>query len=335
MTRSAKIIATILLALPTLSAVPAAATEGGGSLYVPGIHGPMAGFVPPPAFYLANNVFYYSGDFSAGRRTQIGGALVADVKANIALNFITPTWITPVEVFGGNLGFAVSVPFGSPRVQAGALIAAPRLGRTAAFQADDNVFNVGDPVVSSLIGWHAGNLHWSLTGSVSIPSGSYRDGALSNVSFNRPIGDLTAAVTWLDPSLGLDVSGAVGFEVNGRNAATDYRSGNAVHFDLAITKSLTKELSLGVIAGHYEQVSADRGSPLLGQFKGRTTAVGGTLNYSFKIGETPVSTGIRILREVEVRNRPQGTMGFLTISFPLGGPLAPAAASGRAVAAAY
>ena len=324
MKHSGRIVGVLCAALACSADVEA--TEGGGSLYLPGVHGPLAGFVPPPAFYLANDVFYYSGELKGGKRIQIGGAVVADVKAEIALNFLTPTWITPVKILGGDLGFAVSIPFGSPRVQAGALITAPRLGRSVTFRADDNVFNVGDPVVSTLIGWHAGNFHWSLTGSASIPSGSYREGALSNVSFNRPIGDVTAALTWLEPTLGLDLSGAVGFEINGENPATDYRSGNAVHFDVAVTKNLTKELNIGFLAGHYEQVSADRGSSFVGAFKGRTTAVGGTMNYTFRVGDTPVSAGIRILREIEVQNRPQGTMGFLTVSFPLGGPSAPASA---------
>lgn len=61
---SSRVLPVIALAivLPQI----ANATEGGGSLYVPGLHGPMAGFTPPPAFYLANDILVYSGDFRAG-----------------------------------------------------------------------------------------------------------------------------------------------------------------------------------------------------------------------------------------------------------------------------
>jgi hypothetical protein len=31
------------------------ATEGGASLYLPGLRGPLAGVVPPPGFYCSND----------------------------------------------------------------------------------------------------------------------------------------------------------------------------------------------------------------------------------------------------------------------------------------
>jgi hypothetical protein len=97
------------------------------------------------------------------------------------------------------------------------------------------------------LGWDVGRFHWSLGASLSVPAGGYEEGELSNLAFNRPIGDIFAAATWFDPETGLDISGAVGVELNGENPDTDYRSGNAVHLDLAITKNLTKEFSVGVM----------------------------------------------------------------------------------------
>lgn len=183
----------------------------------------------------------------------------------------------------------------------------------------DSAFLFGDPVVSSFVGWHAGNFHWQVGGSVSIPSGTYRDGALSNLSFNRWIGDVYAAATWLDPKIGLDISGAVGFEINGKNNDTDYKSGNAVHADLAISQYLSKEFSIGALFSHYQQISGDSGAGAsLGAYKGRTTAVGGTISYSFTVAGTPVSARLKVLREVSVENRPQGTLALVTIAFPIG-----------------
>ena len=46
--------------------------------------------------------------------------MLGNVEVEARINFITPTWVTPVEIFGGNLGFAVALPFGTPRVSAGA-----------------------------------------------------------------------------------------------------------------------------------------------------------------------------------------------------------------------
>ncbi|WID99422.1 transporter [Bosea vestrisii] len=78
-------------------------------------------------------------------------------------------------------------------------------------------------------------------------------------------------------------------------------------------------MSIGVVASHYQQVSGDGGSGAsLGPYKGRVTAVGGTIGYSFNVAGTPVSARLKILREVSVENRPQGTIGLISIGFPLG-----------------
>ena len=228
----------------------------------------------------------------------------------------------PVKIFGGDLAFGATVPFGEPGVRAGLLLDGPiinrLLGRSLALSARDRDLNFGDPVMSTALGWHAGNWHWKLGAAASIPAGAYEPGELSNVAFNRWIGDFTAGLTYLDPTLGIDLSAVGGFEVNGDNPDTDYRSGNALHLDLSATKYLTKELSVGVIASHYQQVTGDSGAgATLGPYKGRVTAVGGTLGYTFEVGKIPISTRLKVLREVDVENRFEGTIGFLQVSFPL------------------
>lgn len=50
----------------------------------------------------------------------------------------------------------------------------------------------------------------------------------------------------------------------------------------------------------------------------RPTAVGGTIAYSFAVAGTPVTARLKVLREVSVENRPQGTIGLFSIAFPLG-----------------
>jgi hypothetical protein len=185
-----------------------------------------------------------------------------------------------------------------------------------------------------LVGWDAGKFHWSLGASLSIPAGGYEEGELSNLAFNRWIGDVFAAGTWFDPETGLDISGAVGIEFNGENPDTDYRSGNAFHVDLAVTKNLTKEFSVGVLAGYYDQISSDSGEGnRIGPFKGRVTAVGASATYNVIIAGTPVTTRLKVLREVDVENRPQGTIGLFTLAFPLGSHAAPESA--RPVTAKY
>lgn len=295
------------------------ATESGASLFIPGGRGPGAGIVPPAGFYFADEFFAYSGQFNGGRQIQIGGAVLANVQTEVRADFVSGTWIMPLEILGGRVGIGASVPFGASRVSAGALIAAPTLGTVAGFSQRDAAFVFGDPVVAGLIGWDSGNFHWSVGSLLSIPAGGYHENQLSNLAFNRWIGDAYAALTWLYPELGLDLSGSVGFEFNGENPATDYRSGNAFHFDTSVSKSLSKELSVGVLASYYNQVTGDSGlGNQIGPFKGRVTAVGATVGYNFSIAGTPASARIKVLREINVENRSQGMIALFSIGFPLG-----------------
>lgn len=313
-------IAAAAVQVVLVSHSPAWATESGTSLYVPGLKGPLAGFIPPPGFYFQNDFYYYSGNLSGSKRTQLGGSVLVNVKQRSPVNFATPIWVTPMSVFGGNVGFSLTLPFGSPEISAGALIAAPRLGRTFAVAGKEQAFNLGDPVVGSFIGWHSGNLHWSTGVSVNIPAGAYRDGGLSNVALNRWIGDVYGSLTYLDAVAGIEISSSIGFEINGENQATRYRSGNAVHADFAASKYLTKDLSIGVLASHYEQVTGDSGQGNnLGPFKGRVTALGGTAAYNFAWSGVPISTRIKVLQEVKSVNRFKGTIALFTVSIPIGG----------------
>lgn len=304
------------------AATPVLAAEGGASFYLPGINGPMAGFLPPQGIYADDSTYFYSGKLTGSRHTQFGGNVVAGVKADIWANFATGIWVTPLEVLGGDVALSATLPFGTPRVAAGAVLDGPLVqrafGRPVGFSARDATFNLGDPVASGMIGWHQGHWHWKVVAAVSIPGGAYQPGELSNLALNRWVGDFTAAATYLDPALGLDLSATVGYTVNGVNPATDYRTGNEFHIDGAITKNLTKDLAIGAIVSHYRQLTGDSGEGAgVGSFKGRTTAVGGTVSYTFHAGPLPITTRVKVLREVDVVNRPQGTIGWLQISLPL------------------
>ena len=298
------------------------ASEGGASFYIPGLTLPMAGFLLPPGVFFDSTTYFYQGKLTGGVNTALGGNIVAGVKADVKADFLTGLWVTPLDILGGNLGFSLSLPFGEPAVRAGIVLSGPILnrlfGRPVGISASDSTFNYGDPVLSTMIGWHAGNWHWKIAAAVNIPAGAYQPGELSNVALNRWIGDLSGAITYLDPELGIDLSLAAGLTVNGENPDTDYRTGKELHFEAGVTKHLTKELSVGLIGAHYRQITGDSGpGAMLGSYKGRATVVGGMLGYDFLLGQTPISTKFKLLKEVDVENRPQGTIGWLQVSFPL------------------
>ncbi len=47
------------------------------------------------------------------------------------------------------------------------------------------------------------------------------------------------------------------------------------------------------------------------------TALGGTIAYNFELGQTPISTRVKVYREFDVENRLEGTAGYFTVAFPL------------------
>ena len=259
--------------------VPAAmAAESLAGVYLLGFRGPLAGITPPPGFYFENDVYFYDGRLGAGRSFATGGFVGAGLKSQLRLDLMTPLWITPVEIFGGRLGFSATFPVGRAGVATGALVSTP-VGRDRR-RLDDSAVTYGDPFVGATLGWSHGNFHWSANLAANIPAGGYRDDELANISLNRPALDFTGAFTWLDPKIGLEISVAPGITFNWTNTATHYRTGNELHVEWGVSQYLSKDFSVGVVGYHYQQLTGDSGTGAnLGPFKGRVTAVGGTLAY--------------------------------------------------------
>ena len=285
-----------------LAAGDSHAAEGGFGIYLLGTRGPMAGALPPPGVYFYNDVVQYRGLFDGARAFPGGGVPNSDVRANIDL--MTPVWITPLELLGGNLGFALTVPVARVRV-------ATDLGAT------DTIFSVGDLFPQTGIAWHAGNLHWVLGVAANVPIGTYRKGALANVALNRPAADVFGGMTWLDPKIGLELSLFTGVTFNGENRATDYRTGNEFHVDWVIAQHFSPTFWAGLVGYHYSQLTGDSGpGAVLGEFKGRVTALGAAIGTRLMFGQTPVSANFRVYWEFEAQNRAEGTAAFFTFAFP-------------------
>ncbi len=125
-------------------------------------------------------------------------------------------------------------------------------------------------------------------------------------------------MTWLDPTIGWDLSAAVGFTFNQTNTATDYKTGDEFHLEWAATKYITKEFTIGLVGYYYQQLTPDSGTGArLGAFEGRVIALGGSIGYTFEAGKLPISTRLKVFREFDALNRPEGTAGYFTVSVPL------------------
>ena len=276
----------------------------------------MAGYLPGPGIYGSLSNYGYSG--SANIDYQNAGVTVSgDIDAKAYLPLPTMLWVVKPKVAGGNLAFSVTTPIGYKKVSADALLTTPRGNQLAVDFGRDN-WAFGDPVLGATLGWHSGKLHYSIATLVNVPVGQWEFGNPVSIGFHRLAVDTTGALTYLDPKTGLELSGAAGITFNVKNHDTNYKTGTEIHFEGAAMKHLSHTASVGVHGYAYKQIGGDSGSgALLGPFKGQVFAIGPAVDYTFKIGKTPVVTNLRYLHEFGVENRLKGDAAYLNFAIPL------------------
>lgn len=296
-------------------ALPAQAVEGGLGFYLLGSKTTMGGYMPPPGVYGAVQNYFYSG--SADINFETGGVeLSGGVDADAYVALPTALWVLDRDIFGGDLAFSLTTPLGGKRVDVGILNGLNGIELNA--QRDNFAF--GDPVLGTSLGWHDGNLHYTLGSLINIPIGQWELGNPVNIGFNRWVVDTTAAVTYLNPETGLELSGAAGITYNFENPDTNYKSGTEFHAEAAAMMHFSPSFSLGVNGYAYKQITGDSGpGAVLGDFKGQVVALGPALDYTFHVGKTPVVTNLRYFYEFNVENRMQGHVGFFNVAVPFGG----------------
>jgi hypothetical protein len=307
-----RIAAACLFATVALASQLARAAENGTGVYLLGSKGPDAALLPPEGVFLQNDFYLYSGSVSGSKPLPIAGLVTLNASETLPIELPTLIWSTPWTVLGGRVALTASQPIGGPNISAD-VVAGPMT-----VHQSDSSFNFGDPQLAALIGWQAGDFHWTSNVMVNVPVGAYDEQALSNLSFHRWAVDVSEAGTYLNAQTGLEASLVAGFTFNGENHATDYRTGTEFHLEGSLTKAFNQQLSGGLVGYYYNQVSADSGSgAVLGPFEGRVAALGVTGAYAFRIGEIPVTMRLKLYREFDAVNRAEGTAAYLTFVMPL------------------
>src|SRR5712692_5445451 len=121
------------------------------------------------------------------------------------------------------------------------------------FDHDPILFSTANPA-DEVFGRHRheGNWHWNVSTLVNAPIGPWSNSSISNLSFNHWGLDTTAAVTWLNPKIGFEVSAAPGFTFNWTNPDTDYKTGTEFHVEFALLQHFSKKFAAGVAGFHYQ-----------------------------------------------------------------------------------
>jgi hypothetical protein len=295
-----KLIATAVLGAAMLSPMAASAAEGGQSPYQKGYTDSLAGVLPPyPGVYMRNDVIYYSG---SGDASVLGGQVALGIDVETVANASAFSLVTDKKVLGGQYAAAIILPLANADLKAS--VTGP-LGNT--INKSDDTFGVGDIAISPVIlGWHNGKVHSNVNLTFYLPTGEYTPGALANLSKNYPTVQLQGAVTWMDPQSGWAVSGAAAYLWNAENQTTDYRTGQLLHFDGAITKAFG-ELRVGAVGYAMIQTTGDSGTGArLGSFKSEVYGAGPFVSYDAKFGERPVTLLLKWYHEFGAENTFEG-----------------------------
>jgi hypothetical protein len=300
---------------------PSLAAEYGWGTYLPGLSIPMIGFTPPPGFYLSDSVYAYEGSAGAAKKFPFGQASISgNLKEQFLVDVPMLSWITDVKILGGNLGFSATVPFpiGTERTSADVILTGP-LGNSLQAGLSKSVWGIGDMAIAGLIGWNSGENHWNVAVTGTIPTGVYDPTSIAFLGLHRPSVDVRGAYTYLSMQTGIEISAAVGITFNYINTATNYQTGDELHFEWDINEHFASGWSIGVGGFVYDQVTGDSGAGAkLGPFEGRDVAIGPLVGYTFKFMEViPVNLNARWFHEFDVKNRVTGNSIFGTISIPL------------------
>lgn len=254
--------ATAVLALTT---VPSAsfAVEGGAGAYLLGSRAAFAGIVPSPGFYLGIDYVYMEG--SVQGLSLAGLPIRADSNLDVSFAKLSMTKVFDAQLWGGTPAINLNVPF----VFDAGLSFVGQLPPIAGVGIEDTTSGVGDITLTSLVGWHSGNLHISAAFSAFAPTGSYNTASIDVP--NRTINALNTgkniwsfqpvfAATHFDPSTGLEYSGAASLLFSTRNKDTDYQNAPALNLEGTILQHTKSGWAFGATGYAYKQIGDDSGT---------------------------------------------------------------------------
>ncbi len=263
---------------------PVLAVEGGTSPYPKGFGGLMSGQVPDPGSYVSYIFYYFHGSADAVPR---GGITEFDSGMHADLNLFQGSWFTDVPSLGGRYGASLALDYLDTGLNA--TLALPGGAERAKLKTAGMSDSFFSPVI---LGWDSGDWHWNTDLLILIPTGPYHTSQHLNVGKNIWAFMPQIAVTWFDSKSGWDVSGQLTYVTMTRNQATDYQSGDILHFDwgTGLHFGARQEWEIGVTGSVMDQLGNDSGrGAVLGPFKAQSFGVGPAITWHTQAGHVPFS----------------------------------------------
>lgn len=262
-----------------------------GGHYPAGAEGIKGASLPPPGVYFRDyNIGYTSDDFDGG---PPGFEIAAYVNAPRLI------WITDFKILGANYGMDVIVPFGYLDWEIAG--------------TDDSYFGIGDIQIEPLLlSWHfqqcdvaAGYAVWAPTGDFS----ATRPDVLAKGFWSHM---LTLGGTWyFDSEKTWALSLLNRYEFCHEQEDTEIDPGQVYTLEAGLSKSITKNIDVGLI-GYWQQQTTDDSGENASGIHDRKIGLGAEVSGACPV--TGLLTSLRYAFETDAVDRPEGHLVTLTLT---------------------
>ena len=309
---------TTIVFAPTLRA-----EEGGASHYQPGSQGDFAmALIGPRGFYLRSDLMLLRGRI---HRVTLGDRVYTSAKQTALVDVLKGIYMGGRAFRGSRWGAALSLPVVF-QARASGEAAVPVAGSREGTRS-----GLGDVSLTPFMNWKRGDHHLTTALNIYAPTGAYSKDRMINLGRNYWSFDPTVSYTWLDSKRGHEFSAIAGFMFNTENQATEYRSGNAFHFDFTVAQRFSERLAVGLVGYGYLQATDDSGPLLdrantvlqglglkrLGGFRGEAFGIGPAISYTASLGSRDVTFILKGMTDLHKKNRFQSDTIMLSVALKL------------------
>lgn len=273
--------------------------------YAPGWNaGLRAGTMPQdPGWYVLNTTMY----FNASKFRDGAGNTSSNDTTDYLLTAFAISWRPDYQLLGGDYMAVVAPAFGN-------LSGRPILVKG---QPQDPGVGLTDLYFAPLVlGWHLDDLDLVAALGGFAPTGRFELGSANNtgLGFWTFIPHLAATYRvdqGIFERMPLLAMGATRYEIHSNQEGRDFRPGDTFTFEWGLGLEVSSATELALSGYFYRQVSDPSGADARPVDKYRSNGIGGHVAHNFGL----VSLALRVYRDFDVRNGPEGTLGYLEIGF--------------------
>jgi hypothetical protein len=316
------------------TAQAALADAGGASFWLPGTFGSLAA-VPGVPGWAYSTIYIHLQENAGAEKNFVSprGSIVAGLNAHADGVAVGLTYVSALPVLGGQASLSVFGIPGNVGVGIEATLTGPR-GNSISGNESDNRTTFADVLYQGSLKWNQGVHNEMVYFMGNIPSGTYDQSRLANLSYGYVAFDAGAGYTYFDTKTGHEFSVVGGLTYNLINPDLQYRNGIDFHVDWAASQFVSKNVQIGLAGYFFQQLTGDSGlGAKLGPFRGETVGIGPQIGFIFPVGEGYQGyLNLRGYKDLAVENRPEGWTGWVTFAIS---PAPPEPASAKPIVRKY